>query len=172
MNRFSPTELQAWVDGELDPGRSREVEAELARNPEARAFCDHLRSVRNVLQEHPPLRTVPDTREFYWSKIRRRIEEIEKASARNNPAPQPRSPWGNAFRWLAWLVPAGAVALTAILFLRSAGDRPVTPVDRNVASHVMAGHQIEAPDVGLTTLTFYSAQDSMTVVWLGKADSL
>jgi anti-sigma factor RsiW len=43
--------LHAYVDGELDPARSLELEAYLAANPAARAACERLRDIAGAIRE-------------------------------------------------------------------------------------------------------------------------
>jgi hypothetical protein len=163
MNEQLQHQLQAWIDGELDSGAARDIAQRVQHDPEARAFCDNLRAIHNLLRAHEPSPVVPETREFYWSKIRRGIT----ATPEVRPAAPAREPvrWS----WLAWFIPAAAVLVAVLLYLPG---RRQAPSPELASSAVMVEHEIEAADVGLTSLTFYSAQDSMTVVWLGRNDSL
>lgn len=165
MNKPLPTQLQAWIDGELNDADARQVEAWVNQDPEARQFCDELRGFSQLLRSHEPVRTVPETRDFYWSAIRRGIERQEAAENRKQAPGTPSASRRGSAWWIAWILPAGAFALAALLFFGPAGGR-------RAPRQAIAGHKIESPDVGMTSVTFYSAQESMTVVWLGKADVL
>lgn len=160
--------LQAWVDGELDPESAREVAAWVDREPAARALADNLRQFSQVLKQAEPALALPESREFYWSKIRRGIEQAESAQARS-PAAAGR-PAFNPLRWLGWLLPAGAAALAAVFFLRPADSFPVLQAVSNTPA--ITQHEIETPSSEVTSLTFYSAQEGLTVVWLGSVDLL
>lgn len=157
--------VQAWIDGQLGPTEAREVAALVQRDPAFRALADNVRGLSRLLRDHPLPRTVPESREFYWSKIRRGIEENERAVERTRDQGSLAT---RALRWLPWLVPAAAAVLAVAFFLRPAPETPTLVGPRGVPQ--MAEHRVEAVSDQLTTLTFYSAEDAMTVVWLGQVD--
>lgn len=179
MNPELEHQLQAWVDGQLPPDEARELAARVERDPALRALADNLRSFSRLLKDHEPVRGVPDSREFYWSRIR---QGIERAGAAAAPAPESERAGGAWLRWLAWMVPAAGAALALVAFLSqpSPQEREARPVavaeavegpraaDRGGPGNL----EVESPSDQLTTLTFYSAQDAMTVVWLGRVDLL
>jgi hypothetical protein len=172
MNKDLETKVQAWVDGELDSAAARAVAQQVQADSQAQALSENLRQFSRFLQENPPARAVPETREFYWSQIRRRMDQAEAAASSRAVAERAGGrPWG----WLAWALPAGAVALAAILILRPATDNQDSEDAGRagtVASAAMIGHEVEAPSTSVTTLTFYSAEEAMTVVWVGQVDML
>lgn len=161
--------IQAWIDGELEPSEARKVAARVDTDPEARALAENLRSFASLIGEHPPVRAVPEPRDFYWSRIRQGIERAE-AGAEAQSQPRPVTPF-HPLRWLAWLVPAGAAALAAMLFLR-----PVPPSDfdsiAGLPATPLTNHEVETPSKDVSSLTFYASKESMTVVWLGRIDFL
>ncbi len=167
MNQELQHRLQAWVDGELDPDSAREVAAWVAQEPAARMLADNLRQFSQVLREADPILTLPESREFYWSKIRRGIEQAERLEARTEVATRATP---NPLRWLAWLLPAGAAALAAVFFLRPSESFPVLKASNNIPT--LTQHEVETPSSEVTSLTFYSAQEGLTVVWLGSVDFL
>ena len=80
----------------------------VARDAEAADLVAELRNTRRALAGFEPGLKVPESREFYWSKIERAIE-------RQEPAPEP----AEAFLFLpgcgGFLVPAGATAALVIV---------------------------------------------------------
>src|SRR5688500_5789467 len=66
--------LQAYLDGELPDREAREVAAALVSDTEAQQLLAELKTTTSVLRENEPQLTVPESREFYWSKIERAIE--------------------------------------------------------------------------------------------------
>ena len=167
MNPLLQEKVQAWVDGQLDAAETREVAAQVERDPECRALADNLRSFSHLLRENPPARTVPDSREFYWNAIRRGIEQSERARARD--ATGDRS-FASPIRWLAWFLPVGVAALAFALLFRPGTEVPSTPAAGAVPR--LAHHEVEAGSDQITTLTFYASEEAMTVVWLGDVDLL
>lgn len=177
MNDELRHRLQSWVDGQLEPAAAEEIARLAAREPEARQLTENLRQVRQLLRTHEPVRTVPESRDFYWSRIRRGIEAGEAAAvetAASSDAPDRR------WTWWRWLLPVAGAALVVVAL------RPWTPTDEvspdtgsvtvakgpASATAVVSGHEVETPSPELTSLTFYSAQDAMTVVWVGSVDML
>lgn len=174
MNQELQRQLQAWVDGELSPAEARDLADRVRQDAEAQALCENLRRVTAVLKAHEPAPQVPESREFYWSKIHRGILESEAGRAtRSRPEPAAARP--DFSRWLAWLLPVGACAMAALLlvprFARDQGPGGLAAARAGNAQPIV-GHEVESPSDQVTTLTFYSAQDSMTVVWLGNVDLL
>jgi anti-sigma factor RsiW len=107
MKTEQQLKVQAYRDGELPDGEAREVEALLACDADARllrAELDHTCEALKVFESEVRL---PESREFYWSKIQREIVRLEQPEPVEEPA------------WLAvWLrrllAPAGALAALVI----------------------------------------------------------
>src|SRR3954453_21440778 len=103
MTEDQQLKLQAFFDGELPEKEGREVAAWLAKDADATGLLGELRNTRKALADHEPALKVPESREFYWSKIQRDIERLEPVAA---PAKSP-----SLFVLLrGLLVPVGAVA--------------------------------------------------------------
>jgi len=148
MNHNLELKLQAWVDGELSPAEARGVGEALASDAEGNSFAAELRSVRAAMAGQEMPRSVPETRDFYWSKIARQIE-------REAPTPQavharPLAGWQ---RWLASA--AGFAALACVLLLALKPFAPPTTFD-----------EISATGEGMEAVTFHDQSAGMTVVWL------
>lgn len=141
--------LQSYLDGEL-PERERRAVAEwLEREPQARALLAELQVTRDTLAANEPTLALPESREFYWSKIERELARLER-----EPAPHP------APGWLGWLrrllVPVGAMAvlaLAATVFVWSPGQ----PRTNGEFETVLA-------DPGAATYRDYA--NGVTLVWL------
>jgi anti-sigma factor RsiW len=83
MNLEQQLKLQAFLDGELPENEAREILAWTQRDGEAAALLAELKNTRAVMVKSEPHLSVPETREFFWSKIGREIErrETQKKSA-------------------------------------------------------------------------------------------
>jgi len=84
--------LHAYIDGELDPAKTLELEAHLAENPSVRAACERLREMSAAIRDKADYHAAPA-----WLEARVR-------------AAIPSGPENVSARWWRWLKPAGAVA--------------------------------------------------------------
>jgi anti-sigma factor RsiW len=153
MDYKTQLKLQAWLDGELPEAEAREVAARVARDREGAALAEQLRNTRQALAGFEADVRLPESREFFWSKIARDIQRLE--IPRPKPAPQD-SPFA-LFR--RWLVPASAVALVVIAGLLL--TRPAVPPGSRTT-----GEEVETAlaDAGVFTYRDFSA--GTTLVWL------
>jgi len=147
--------LQAHLDGELAPDEARELVSLLQRDAEARALFDELKGTRRLLAANEPEIELPESREFYWSKIRRELERLDR-----EPPVRPPRAWGIP-RWLRLALPACAVlVLTAVMMHQTAfAPGPRAPL-------FAVGDEIETPLEELNSFTFRSESARMTVVWV------
>jgi anti-sigma factor RsiW len=153
INYDAKLRLQACVDGELPAAEVAEVQAWLARDPEARLLLAELKNTTNALKGYEADLKLPESRELFWSRIERQIQRSERPAT---PVPE-----GLAW-WRVWLqgqfAPLAGVAVLAVmlgvLFLES--GRGVTPESGEIdlASDDMGSH------------TFRDQEQKMTVVWL------
>jgi anti-sigma factor RsiW len=139
------------LDGELPEAEAREVAQWPARNPEAAALLGELRNTREALAGSEAPRLLPESREFFWSKVQREIERLEAPAAK--PVPTPLSAF---LRRL--LVPASALAL---LFVAAVVlTQPIMPGARTPVGSI----ETALADSGAFTYRDYSA--GTTLVWL------
>jgi anti-sigma factor RsiW len=139
--------LQAYLDNEVSSAEGREIASWIARDAEAKALYEELAATKSLLAPENELPTaMPDSRDFYWSKIARGIETAEREPVRE----QKHAPW-----WIRILAPiAGAAALAVFVFTSMSFNAPV---------HSMAQIEHSATD---SSITFYSPEQRMTVVWI------
>lgn len=148
MDYKAQLKLQAYLDGELPEGEASELVADLAQNQQAAALLTELRLTRDAVKGSEQVRTLPESREFYWSKIERAIERPEA------PTPQPAgvSGWVGALR--RFLVPVTGLALLVVAgFIATRGTgEPASSMETAVS------------DPGAVVYRDYSA--GATFVWL------
>ncbi|MCX8108682.1 MAG: hypothetical protein N3G20_07760 [Verrucomicrobiae bacterium] len=143
--------IQAWVDGRLSASEARHVEELIRTDAEARSVATELRWIKAAFAGGEVERKVPESREFYWSKIQRAI--IASGAVKES---RPVRRWE---RMLRWLVPAGiAAALGFLVFL------PL--FDRNREDVWISGAEIESPLSDVSSITFRSELEGVTVVWI------
>jgi len=111
MKLESELELQAYLDGELSPRQARKVDAALAQDEQARLLLAELKWAKTAMAGAEPELKVPETPEFYWSKIRREIERTEPA--------QPRLAPRFLLAWRRIMAPLAGVALVMFLTVYS-----------------------------------------------------
>jgi hypothetical protein len=149
MDTEAQFKLQAYLDGELPESEAREVANWLAQDQEAVALLGELRQTRKALAGFEDGIRLPESREFYWSKISRELERLE------TPAPvTPRVPF--ILRLRRALMPATAVAalvLAGLIFLRE-----------NSGSGGGFGTETAFADSG--AFTYHDYKEGATLVWL------
>jgi len=152
MNQDFQLKLQAHLDGELTERETREVESVLAADAEARALLTELRNTTDALADFEADLKLPETREFFWSKIRREIQrEIQRQEKEaDHPVPAPF--------WRRLFVPTGAFAvlvLVGMIAFKSFG--PTSDAQAAVVETFLT-------DAG--AITYRDEAERMTVVWL------
>jgi anti-sigma factor RsiW len=153
-------ELQAWVDGELSPRDASRVAALVDASPEMGALANELRTTAAFVSANEPEARLADSRDFYWSKIRREIERGE--------AVRPSAPgfdWQSLWRRLS--TPLSGLALVAVLALGSFNLLRQPGVEE-LAGH----HMIEVEDLSedIGSISYKSQSENMFVVYLYTKD--
>ena len=156
MNLDTKLKLQAYVDGELTETESREVAAWLVRDSEAQSLCEEIKGINRVLDLDELEVKVPESREFYWSKIE---QDIAQSAASEIERPTV----GGYAWWMRIFAPALGVALvlmTTLTLVRHSSHSP------SMASYPL---EIETPLEDTSTISFHSPSAGMTVVWVQSA---
>jgi anti-sigma factor RsiW len=152
MNCETEIKLQAYLDGELSPDEAREMMRALDQDSEARALYRELQWAKELLSGNELEFKVPETREFYWSKIQREIlRQSEAATVREKNG---GVPW-----WLRIAVPV-AGAVTLVMLVISANLNSDSKLEQRYVQ------EIESPLQEASVISFYSQSAGMTVVWL------
>ncbi len=154
MTRETQLKLQAWLDGELPAADAPEVERLVERDPQAAALVRELTLTRRWLAAGEVTHPVPESREFYWSQIARRLVP------RDHPVSAPGRVFAAWRRWLAWLAPAAACAGLLVLWL--------WPRWETASRAAARPPEIETPTEEIGTYTFRSESEQMTVVWVNS----
>ena len=149
MDYEDQLKLQAYVDGELPQSEAREMANRLATDSEAVALLAELRNTRKALTGFEETIKLPESREFYWSKIEREIQRLEVK-------PEPVSISFNS-RLRRFLLPAAACALLVI-----AGFVAVQQMSPTGSS----SSQLETASLDPGAITYRDDAQGVTVVWL------
>jgi anti-sigma factor RsiW len=151
MDLEAQLKLQAFLDGELPEKEAREVASWLARDTEATDLFAELRHTRRALANFEPRMKVPESREFYWSKIEKEIQRLEP----EEPAPRGFSAFG-LLRWL--LRPALVAACLAVIGMVAGRQFGLFGVSR--------GPDTEMTVADSGTFTYHDYASGTTLVWL------
>lgn len=153
MNQDVKLKLQAFGDGELSGREAEAVRALLERDAEARQLLDELKVTTAVLRENEPQHALPESPEFYWSKIERAIAQT---------SPEPVSPlvafWFAFRRGMAPITGFALVLLLGVISLKFQGGS-------NSLSHLA---EVESLSEHVTSFSFRSQSENMFVVWLSE----
>jgi anti-sigma factor RsiW len=159
MNQEQQLKLQAFLDGELPEREAREILAWTQRDHEAAALLAELKTTRQAMVKSEPHLSLPESREFFWSKIEREIQRQEPQAA----AARDISIFAALRRFL---LPASAIATLVIAGLLAHFNVPnVAPktVVETVADADMP--TVETSLAGSDATTYRDAAEGTTLVW-------
>jgi len=155
MDFDAQLKLQAYLDGELPEAEAREVAKLLAQDQEAVLLQGELRNTRQALKGSEAIVQLPESREFYWSKIAREIERLDRPERVEQKRPF-------IFRLQRFLVPVTG-ALAVAIFLG------ITLINSSTGT-TLGETELASEDMG--AITFRSESEGMTTVWLyNRGDS-
>jgi anti-sigma factor RsiW len=143
-------ELQSHLDGELPEAQAREMAEWLARDLEAAALLTELRQTHAAMAGFEEGIRLPESREFYWSKIQRQIEREQEPIS----APAREMSW--LVRLRRFLMPVTGLAVAALLLLVVTRENNSGPADTTTETAL--------EDSG--AFTYHDASAGVTLVWL------
>jgi len=150
INHDAQMKLQAYLDGELPEQEAAEVNAWLGRDPEAQLLLAELQNTNAALFGHDAGVKLPESREFFWSRIERDIQRQEKLAE-----PIKRVSWLSGLL-RGQFAPAGGVAFLAIMLA-------VFVVHSRAGVGQYGEMELASDDMG--AYTFRDQKDKMTMVW-------
>jgi anti-sigma factor RsiW len=153
MNVDVGIRLQAYLDGELTGREAQQVAALIESDAGARALFGELQQTRTWLKSNEPELSLPESREFFWSKVEREIEPLEKTPASGGPS------------WLFFLrrhvAAVGGLTVAAALVIFAAVQMNVVPTGGLL-------EEIDNPLDEVGTFSFRSESQKMTLVWISN----
>jgi len=153
MNVDVGIKLQAYLDGELTGRDAQDVASLIESDAKARALFAELQQTRSMLKANEPEFRLPESREFFWSKIEREISKFETVSSENEtPA------WVSFFRRHLAVFTGTSVAAALVLFVAFQ------------MSWVSPGmfEEIDNPLDDTSSFSFRSESQQMTLVWISN----
>lgn len=152
MNQDLELKLQAYLDGELSESDAKGVSALLEADAAAQALYVELQHTSRLLKGNEPELRLPESREFFWSKIEREIQRLDAEPVRT-------APW-----WMGFvrrhLASVSGVGVAAALLL-------VAALQMNWVSPDLL-EEIENPLEETSSFSFRSESQKMTVVWISS----
>lgn len=152
--------LQAFLDGELPPAEAAEVKARLEGDADGRLLLAELQNTRDALSAHEAEVKLPESREFYWSKIEREIRRQEKPAG---------AVVAHEWSWMTWvrrlaLPLSGMAVLTLALVVALQPAHPIA-VAHPVAVAEADGDEMEMATDDMDATTYRDDDNKVTVVW-------
>jgi len=153
MNEEQQLKLQALLDGELPEREAREILAWTQRDTAAAALLAELRNTRQAISKFETHPTIPESREFYWSKIERGIQRLEAVPRRAAKA-------SIFFRLRRLLLPSAVVAVGLVItgLVEYSRIATASAMDDSNAPTVEAMADSDAT-------TYQDKADGTTLVW-------
>ena len=160
--------LQALLDGELSDREAAEVQRRVAGDSQAGLLAAELKNTSATLKGNESELKLPESREFFWSKIEREIERQEKALAADS-RPVARHWW--TLRRLAPVGAIGALCCLLILMLVQPG-KSVAAGEMELASDDMGAYSFRDQQEKMTIVWFYDRTDDSQFTPAPSADKL
>lgn len=145
MKQEMELKIQAWLDGETSNRDAARIAEWVLRDAEAGALAAELGAVKQKMLDGEANLRLPETREFFWSKIERQIQR-EALPPRNASVS-----W--VARWRRMLVPLTA----ALIFVLTVAVNQIRQP---------AFDEVSDTNEGMEPVTFHDQSANMTVVWL------
>jgi len=155
MNQEVGLKLQAYLDGELSATEAREVSSLIEKDADARSLYAELQQTSVALKGNEPDRRLPESREFFWSKIEREIQRLDAE-------PAPGTSWWLTFARRHMAAVSGFGVATALLL--------VAAFQMNVVSPSML-EEIDNPLDEGSSFSYRSESQKMTIVWISSGAS-
>jgi anti-sigma factor RsiW len=158
MNHEQQLKLQAFLDGELPESEAREILSWTQRDSAAATLLAELKNTRATMTQAEPHLSVPESREFFWSKIEREIERQEPAAS---------APGISIFTALRrWLLPAVAVSAVVIAGMVAHFNVPKATVGTVADADEPT---VETTLANSDATTYRDAGEGTTLVWFSPA---
>lgn len=160
MNMEQQLRVQAWLDGELPEAEARRVEGMVNGDLQAQSLVAELRMTKTTLAGNEPELKLPESREFFWGKIQREIERLDKA------AEVEARPAFWLMNWRRWMAPLSGIALIAFFSLLSINIFR-QPLGDDGVNYLV---EVENLSEHVSSISYKSQSENMFVVYLYNKD--
>ena len=159
MTNEQQLKLQAFLDGELPEREAREILAWTQRDGDAAVLLAELKNTRQAMLKSESHLSVPESREFFWSKIEREIQRLEPPAA-----VMPDVSILAALR--RFLLPASAVATLVVAGMIAHFDVPKAVVESVADSDATT---VETTLASTDATTYRDVSEGTTLVWFSDS---
>lgn len=166
MNTHNTERISALADGELKGIRRFLAERHLHGCATCAAEYQQIKRVRQMLQDNPPTAQMSDTAEFFWSKVKRGIEQRGDEPVEVPMPGLSLGDWLGQRRFVLAGVAAVVVAMIGALWLLP--GRPVEPgpVGHFVPNGFAKVDKVSTPIPETAVTAFDSQEANATVIWV------
>lgn len=164
MTQEQQLKLQAFLDGELPEREAREILAWTQRDSAAAGLLAELKNTRQAMVKSEPHLCLPESREFFWSKIEREIQRLEPQTY----AAPDISIFTLLRRWLLPAVSVGALVLAGVLAHFNVPNHG-SPVAAQTVADTDAS-TVETTLANSDATTYRDASEGTTLVLFSYAD--
>ena len=123
MRRHNTKSVTGLLDGELKGRRLRLAKRHINSCPVCALEYRHQQHVRRLLQANPPTAAMSDSPEFFWSKVKK---EIQQRGEQSVEVPQPRlalADWLRQYQFAMGTVAALVIAACGMVWFMQPGHR-------------------------------------------------
>jgi len=158
MKTETMLKIQSWVDGRLSAGENAEIEKLVASDADARALAQELRMTKAMFTGCEPEVKMPESREFFWSKVEREIQRQEAAGVAGSAHAGFFAPG-----WLRRLIlPVSGVAAVAVIAL----------VAVKSGREDLGYEDVEWSAEDVKAVTYRDQSTGMRVIWVDKNEPM
>ena len=145
--------IQALVDGELTESEAEQMRECMDNDVRLQILYAQLIQTKDLISKHEMPRILPESGDFYWTKIAQEIGGVEPANQGSNNS--------LVIKWLfRRLVPLLGIATIVLLITL---QQPSVP---DLGIEFKSDHELELLDDDIEVMTFNSIDDSISIVWL------
>lgn len=166
MNAHSTELLSALADGELKGFRRWMVERHVRGCAACAAEVQQLNRMRQMLLANPPSMQMSDSTEFFWSKVKRGIEQRrDERAVEPIPSLSPAD-WLGQRRFALATVAAVIVAMIGVVWMMPPHQAGQGNGASQPGSNFAKVHQVNTPIPDTVATAFDSQEASATVIWI------
>jgi hypothetical protein len=167
MIRHNTKSVTGLLDGELKGRRLRLAKRHINSCPVCGLEYRHQQHVRRLLQANPPAVAMSDSPEFFWSKVKKEIQQRGEESV-EVPLPRlARADWFRQYQFTMATAAALVVAASgAVWFMQTVRHAPEMTASAAAPAGFAQVDELKTPVPHSTATSFDSEDAGVTVIWV------